>query len=198
MPAKPTAPPKAQRPRMTPGYGVATTPPNTRRFSWAAAERRLKASRNYWITSTRRGGRAHAIPVWGLWLDGAVYFSSDPASVKGRNVAARPDIVIHLESGDEAVILEGRAECVTDGAELKRFADVYEKKYAFRVDTDNPMYGVYRLHPDVALTWSERAFQASATRWVFPKQRATTTRTATAARKNALTRRRATPKRSSR
>ena len=70
------------------------------------------AGRSYWVTTTRADGRPHAMPVWGLWLDGALWFSSDPDSVKGRNLAARPDAVVHLESGDEVCILDGRVRRV--------------------------------------------------------------------------------------
>ncbi len=73
--------------------------------------------RNYWVCTTRADGRPHAMPVWGLWLDDAVLFSTDPESVKARNLAARPDVVVHLESGDDVVVVDGRAERLT-GSEL--------------------------------------------------------------------------------
>lgn len=54
------------------------------------------------------------MPVWGIWLGGAVYFGTDRRSRKAKNLAANPSLVIHLESGDDAVILEGAAEEVDD------------------------------------------------------------------------------------
>jgi hypothetical protein len=132
---------------------------------WSFVAERLAGARNYWVGTTRPDGRPHAAPVWGLWLDGAFYFSSDPASRKGRNLAARPDAVVHLESGDDAVILEGTLERVGDAAVLARFADAYDAKYGIRMDTTDPDYAVYRLWARAAYAWREQDFPRSATRW---------------------------------
>src|SRR5206468_1261755 len=79
-------------------------------LEWRDVELWLAPARNYWVATVRADGRSHAMPVWGVWLDGAVWFSTDPVSLKGRNIARDPRIVIHLESGDEVAILEGVAE----------------------------------------------------------------------------------------
>jgi PPOX class probable F420-dependent enzyme len=128
-------------------------------------DEKLAASRNYWIVSTRPDGRPHAMPVWGIWLEGSVMFSTDPTSRKGRNLSARPDVVVHLESGDDVVIVEGRAETVTDAALRTRFADAYEAKYQFRPDPGNPDHGVYQVRPVRAFSWLEKDFPVTATRW---------------------------------
>jgi hypothetical protein len=107
------------------------------------------------------------MPVWGLWLEGAVYFSTGRTSQKGRNLAADPEVVIHLESGDDTVILEGVAVEVTDKDLLGRFADAYEKKYDFRPDVDDVDGLYYRLRTRKALAWREQDFPESATRWHF-------------------------------
>jgi nitroimidazol reductase NimA-like FMN-containing flavoprotein (pyridoxamine 5'-phosphate oxidase superfamily) len=151
---------------MPAGYGISRGAKG--RLPWRWAEERLAASRNYWIVTADLTGRPHAMPVWGVWLDGAVWFSSDQASRKARNIEARPEIVVHLESGDEVVILEGRAEIVTDRPALERFADVYEEKYGFRMDLQQPIGLVYRLPPRAALGWTESALPRTATGWEFP------------------------------
>jgi hypothetical protein len=71
---------------------------------------------------------------------------------------------VHLESGDDVVILEGRAEEITDPVLLTRFADAYEAKYQLRPGTDGgaPIYG---LQPRVVHAWRERDFPQSATSW---------------------------------
>jgi general stress protein 26 len=158
--------PRIRRPEMPAGYGISSGAEG--RLPWRWAEERLAASRNYWIVTAGPGGRPHAMPVWGLWLDGAVWFSSDRASRKARNIEAGPDIVVHLESGDEVVILEGRAEVVADRPALERFARGYEEKYGFRMDLDEPIGLVYRLRPRTSFGWTESEFPRSATRWDFP------------------------------
>jgi hypothetical protein len=152
----------ADRPQM-PGYGIAETPDG--RLPWTWVVEQLSAARNYWIVTSRATGRPHAMPVWGLWLDEAVIFSTDPASVKGRNLAARPEVVVHLESGDDVVIVEGRAQQLA-GSELPAgFVDAYDAKYGHRVDTSDPAFGFYRLRPSTVLAWRESDFPTSATRF---------------------------------
>lgn len=52
--------------------------------------------------------------MWGVWLDGVLYFGTGAGSVKARNLAANPALVVHLESGDKAVIMEGEAQWLTN------------------------------------------------------------------------------------
>jgi PPOX class probable F420-dependent enzyme len=153
------------RPDIVAGYGIATAEDGQLPWSWT--EERLTASRNYWIVTTRADGRPHAMPVWGLWRDGAVLFSTDPGSVKGRNLAARPDVVVHLESGDETVVVEGRAEWVS-GAQLPDgFVADYAAKYGHTIDTSDPAFGFYRVAPRKVLAWREADYPTSATRFTF-------------------------------
>ncbi|HTW20886.1 MAG TPA: pyridoxamine 5'-phosphate oxidase family protein [Mycobacteriales bacterium] len=151
----------AGRPPMAAGYGIATDAEGMLPFDWA--EQRLTESRNYWVCTTRADGRPHAMPVWGLWLDGAVFFSTDPGSVKGRNLAARPDAVVHLESGDELVLAEGRVERISGAEVPAEFADRYDEKYGHRIDLADPSFACYRLRPDRVIAWREKDFPTSAT-----------------------------------
>src|SRR5262245_60149405 len=95
------AAPKPDRPDMPTGYGIAQIEKGLLSWEWVTAQ--LENSRNYWICSTRPNGRPHAAPVWGVWFEGALYFSSDRRSRKARNLAAKPEVVAHLESGDDTV-----------------------------------------------------------------------------------------------
>lgn len=147
-------------------YGIPKDGSGAEILPWDEIEKWLVKSRNYWITSTHPDGRPHAIPVWGLWLDGAILFSTSRHSRKGRNLAERPDVIVHLESGDEVVILEGRVEDVSK-TDLGRYMDEYDKKYGFRPDPPGDDDVVYRLRPKVALTWLERDYPNTATRWAF-------------------------------
>jgi nitroimidazol reductase NimA-like FMN-containing flavoprotein (pyridoxamine 5'-phosphate oxidase superfamily) len=154
---------QAGRPIMPAGYGIATGREGL--LPWAWVEERLASARTYWLATTRPDGRPHVMPVWGLWLEGAFYFSTARRSRKARNLAARPQAVAHLESGDEAVILEGPVHEVTDAALLARFADAYEAKYRFRPDPQDAANGSSVLRPRVVFAWREQDFPTSATRW---------------------------------
>src|SRR6266487_5702436 len=98
--------PEVSQPRMFGGYmGSAKLP-------WTWATERLNRARNYWIATTRPDGKPHSRPVWGVWLNNSFYFST--GSLAAQNLATRPIITVHLESGSEVVIIEGVAELVSD------------------------------------------------------------------------------------
>jgi hypothetical protein len=161
-----TTPGPAARPRATPGYGIPSEPPDSSLLPWPTVEGWLKASRSYWVCTTRANGKPHAIPVWAVWLDSSVCFSTDPASLKARNFTARPDVVVHLESGDDVCIVEGRVETIPVDL-LDRFIQAYESKYTFRIEPGNADFGLYRVRPRVVLAWLEKDFPATASRWTF-------------------------------
>jgi hypothetical protein len=153
--------PTATRPRFPDGYGIASSEEGMLPWSWAVE--RLEAGRNYWVATTNPDRSPHAMPVWGLWLDDAVLFGTSPESRKGRNLARDPRAVVHLESGDDCVILEGEVESV---AIDDRVADAFEAKYDWRPDPAEG--GLWlRLAPRVAYAWLERDYPSSATRFAF-------------------------------
>jgi general stress protein 26 len=127
---------------------------------WDWAEERLAASRNYWIVTSSEDGAPNAAPVWGVWADGAVYFGTNPRSRKGQNLARDQRVVVHLESGDEVVILHGEVEIheVDDS-----ILDAYEAKYGYRP----PGTKLFRLRPRRALAWLEADYPKTATRFDF-------------------------------
>jgi hypothetical protein len=156
--------PHANAPRMPASYGVPTDSSGAELLPWAWAVEQLEQARNYWVCTTRADGRSHAAPVWGVWVDGALWFSTSPESQKGKNLARDPRAVVHLESGDDVVILEGeavRSECPDS------VCDAYEAKYGYRLDRGNADTPVFVLWPRVAQTWTERDFPKAAVRWTF-------------------------------
>ena len=159
--------PTPTAPQIDESYGVPTDGSGGERLPWAWAIERLIASRNYWVCTTRADGRPHATPVSGLWLDDAFWFSTARASQKARNLLQSTSVVVHLESGDETVILEGEVEQEHEHDVLEGYADAYDAKYGFRLNPHGEGSAVYRLRPSVALTWDECDYPSTATRWVF-------------------------------
>jgi general stress protein 26 len=156
------------RPDMPDGYGLAPLSAEEDQQAWDAAQEKLRSAHNYWIGSTRPDGRPHAMPVWGLWWEEAFYFSTDPGSRKGRNMAAQPEVVVHLESGDEVVILEGRVGIEQDARVLEALDQEYYQKYQFHLTgSEAPDGSVYRLKPRTVFAWLEKNFPESALRWRF-------------------------------
>lgn len=159
--------PSAERPNFAPDYGISNAPPTAEHTNWSVVVEKLTVARNYWISSSSPEGRPHAAPVWGLWIDGALYFGTDPRSKKARNFAANPRVVVHLESGDDVIILEGSMEALQGSETPSGFLDAYEAKYSFRPPFEPDGPGPLRLRPTSALTWLETDFVNSAIRWRF-------------------------------
>src|ERR1700748_2060743 len=110
---------------------------------WDDVERALRAARSYWLCTTRADGRPHAMPVWGVWLAGALWFGTGRVSIKGRNLARDPRAVVHLESGDDVVVLEGEVELPAERDKLERFVELYEQKYGERIDVPETNRGIF-------------------------------------------------------
>ena len=170
MPRKKTpgrAVPRAERPAMDRTYRVPAGRQGLLPWDWA--RRRLIAAHNYWVSTTGGDRSPHAMPVWGLWLGEAFLFSTARRSRKARNLARNARLVVHLESGDQTVILEGRAREITDAETLQQYAAAYHRKYRYRPDPGDRRQVTYGVRPRKALAWRERDFPESATRWRFPR-----------------------------
>jgi nitroimidazol reductase NimA-like FMN-containing flavoprotein (pyridoxamine 5'-phosphate oxidase superfamily) len=159
--------PQGGRPMMPADYGIKEPKSGSGLRSWSETTGKIAAAHNYWIGTTRPDGRPHAMPVWGLWLNESFFFSTGRRSRKALNLAHAPYLVVHLESGDDVVILEGTAREVTDQALLAEFVEAYDKKYSFRPDPKDANNAYYTLDLRVAFAWLESDFVGGATRWQF-------------------------------
>jgi general stress protein 26 len=152
-------------PNVPPMYGLK---PRQQYLPFSHAEERLSKSRNYWICTARADGRPHSIPVWGFWLDGGFYFGTSRASRKARNLAHNAAVSIHLDSGDDVVILEGTAVEVdiNDKSTLQSLDAASRAKYKMPLMA-TPELVLYSVRPRVVLAWTENNFPNNATRWEF-------------------------------
>jgi len=157
--------PEPSRPRMFGGHLEPVRLP----WQWAVAQ--LVVARSYWIATTRPDGQPHCRPVWGIWMDNVLYFST--GSLAWKNLAHNPATTVHLESASKAVILEGTTAEMPDPSLLEQVAAAYEAKYHWKMDTDELPYA---FRPQVAFGWLSddegldggSAFHGTATRWRFP------------------------------
>jgi len=159
--------PDPQRPYFGKTYGI--DPSSAGLLPWSWVTEQMARSRNYWIGSTRPDGRPHVAPVWGVWLDGVLYFSTDRSSRKSRNLAVNPQVVVHLESGDDVVILEGVVDELRDLELYKQVARAYNAKYEGLFMDEASLSGlVYAVRIQDAFGWLEQDFVRSATHWKYP------------------------------
>jgi hypothetical protein len=161
--------PTPGRPVIPAGYGQADPATSLgTKLPWTVVEEWLVNARTYWLTTTRPDGRPHAVPVWGVWRDGGLCFSTGAETATARNVAANPAALAHPGNGDQVAIIEGTVEGVTDRAALVEFAETYERKYDWPVDPDAPPGPVYRLAAARVLSWNaEESLVGTMTRWEF-------------------------------
>jgi hypothetical protein len=108
------------------------------------------------------------MPVWGVWLNDAFFFSTARKSRKGQNLAANPACTITNDDGEEAVIIEGTATQLLDAAEQERVATSYKKKY--KIDPRSMGEPIYRVQPAKVFGFVEKTFPKSATRWTRRQQ----------------------------
>jgi nitroimidazol reductase NimA-like FMN-containing flavoprotein (pyridoxamine 5'-phosphate oxidase superfamily) len=161
--------PEVGRPVLPDGYGVPEN--NDGLLPWSFVEERMTAAKNYWIATANREAKPAATPVWGVWVAGKFYFDGSPETRRGRNMAENPHIAVHLESGDQVVILEGMAQMLgkPDPQVAEQVAAEYRRKYANFGYSPTPdqwdQGGLVELTAEKAIAWSQ--FPTDMTRWKF-------------------------------
>lgn len=154
--------PPARHPHAPAGYGFGKGADDVMQ-PWSHAQKRLEVARNFWLATVRPDGRPHVTPVWGVWLDGAIYFGGGSTARWARNLAAQPSAAIHLESGDDVVILEGEiVELVADVDLLSRIVTAWNGKYG-RLAPE-PTTRLFRFAPRSARAWRDWSLR-DGTRW---------------------------------
>src|SRR4026209_2887785 len=115
-----------------PRYGdaSATAPP------WDTVERLLIDAQLYWIITVRADGRPHAVPLVGVWHDGAFAFCTGGEEQKQRHLDGNPQFAVrtggtgaHGGRAGKDVVVEGTAVRVTDPGPLQELADAWPAKY---------------------------------------------------------------------
>lgn len=162
---------QATRPFM-PGYEMMFDK-KRRLLPWAWASKRLSTSHNYWLATSRPDGRPHVMPIWGVWLENAFYFSTGRRSRKSRNLKLNSSCVVCPETASEAVVLEGVVREVTDSKLLRRFGAAYKKKYDWDMgDLEKSKDPIYSIQPRVAFGFVEDSsgIHGNPTRWEIKSQ----------------------------
>jgi hypothetical protein len=115
-------------------YGSAPIP-------WARARDALAASHGpgftFFLGTMRPDATPHAAGLGAVWAEDTLWFVTGPRTRKARNLEANPACTISCRLPGIDVVLEGRAERVTDAEPLERLATVYrEGGWPAEVDGD--------------------------------------------------------------
>ncbi|HYM16033.1 MAG TPA: pyridoxamine 5'-phosphate oxidase family protein [Dehalococcoidia bacterium] len=161
--------PRVDRPDIP--YGILGPDEGAGLLPWSRVSDRLRAAYVYWLATASADGRPHAVPVWGVWHEETLYFSNGPTTRTGRSLAANPAVSVHLESGEDVVIIEGTVEATRDRRLGARLSRLYRDKYVWREPVPPPWWA---LRPRTAFAWlcpsvglAESVFASTATRWTF-------------------------------
>jgi general stress protein 26 len=160
--------PRVSRPYM-PGYGIAGADQGSGLLDWSWAAQRLTEARSYWVATVWPSGRPHLMPVWAMWDDSTLWFSSAVGSRKTKNLRADPNCVITTEASDP-VIIEGQATMVTGPARLQRVIDLMNAKYATHIEVgflDPAVNATFGVRPHRVFGMQDADFTGSPTRWIF-------------------------------
>jgi len=160
-------PTRITRPHFPPGY--VDNPISE--VSWEYVAGQLRDAKHYWLCSVRPDGRPHCVPRWAVYLDGLVYYDGSPETRHARNIIENPHVALHLESGSQAIILEGTsAPAGKPSADLAgRLVQAYHVKYAemgYAPKADQwDAGGLYVFTPRQCLAWT--VFYENPTKFVF-------------------------------
>ena len=129
----------------------------------------MNRCRTFWVSTIHAGRlRPHVMPVWGVWVDDAFFFSTGRKSRKGQNLAANPACTVTNDDGEEAVIIEGTAQEVKNASLLDCVAVAYTKKY--KMDPRSMDEPIFEVRPRTVFGFVEKTFPKSATRWKFSSE----------------------------
>lgn len=135
----------------------------------------------YFLGTCRLDGTPHAAGIGAQWMDGDLYFTSNPATRKARDLAVNPVCTVSVRLPGIDLVLDGSAERVTDPGRLERVAAGYRAGgWPAEVEGDAltapfsapsagpPPWQVYRFtfHTAVGVATTE---PSGATRWRFER-----------------------------
>lgn len=140
-------------------------------LEWKEVVDRFAAARVYWVHTTGASGSPNASPVWGVELQGVLYFYTHSGTVKARNLEKNPLVVVHLESGEDVLIVHGRFLYLGHPGQHPDVLELFDKKYdgqderRFLPSSDASFDILYCLEPDRAIAWTLPDTEASSRRW---------------------------------
>ena len=164
---------KLTRPTFPPGY--VDKPASFLTWDWVAAH--LTESKNYWLCSIRPptpeapAGCPHVVPRWAVFIDGKIYYDGSPETRHARNIESNPNITVNLESGTQAIMLEGTSvPAEKPSRELgQKLSQEYKKKYKDFGYAPEPNSwdagGLFVFTPRQCIAWT--SFTENPTKFVF-------------------------------
>ena len=162
--------PKILRPQFPEGY--LENPKSL--LTWQEVETRLGNAINYWVCTTQPNGHPHVVPKWGVWVGRQFYFDGSPETKHARNMKVNPNMAVHLESGDEVVIVYGAGTAVAkpEADVAVTVARLYGEKYRDLGYAPEPTQwdagGLFVFTAQKVLAWTK--FTDDPTKFIFDEE----------------------------
>jgi hypothetical protein len=113
------------------------------------------------------------MPVWCVWHENALFFSTDASSRKARNFTANPAVAISTDGADASVIVEGVVSPVESYGLRVQICELYSVKYGMSIRAtatgitfDDVYAPLYVVTPTLALGVTDEV-ESRMTRWRF-------------------------------
>jgi hypothetical protein len=124
------------------------SPSDRHPLDWSWVENQLADAGTYWVVA-HSSGHPHPRPVWGVWLHRQLHLSIGSPAVRAA-LRTDPVVTVHLDSGTDVVIVEGRIATPTTAA--GQVIDAYNRKYEWEYRVED--YGELTvIHPLTVLAW---------------------------------------------
>jgi Pyridoxamine 5'-phosphate oxidase len=163
------------------GTAAASEAGSSRPLRWEDAQQRLSQGGWFWLVTVRPDGAPHAMPVFAVWSESAMFICSKDTARKSRNLDADGRCVVTTDTGDLHLIVEGTARRVRDEATLRRASGAFAATYDWptvvagdRLDAEygaptsgGPPYNVYEITPTKVFALPTDAETTTPTRWRF-------------------------------
>jgi general stress protein 26 len=143
-----------------PEYGISNN--QIGMVSWNQVNEWMDESKNYWINSSKPNGNPHSRPVWGIWMENNFYFGGGSKTQNATNLRNNPKIIVHTESGEKVVIIEGTAKTFDDKELNTTLGKAYEKRYGM---SHPPPF--WRVIPQIVFAWSMEDFENTPTKFIL-------------------------------
>ena len=159
--------PSISRPHFPEGYLAA---PKSY-LAWPQVQEQFVAALHYWVCTVTPDQFPHVVPKWGVWVNDHFYFDGSPQTRHARNLKSNRAVAVHLESGEQPVILNGFCQALERPAsELgKLIAEMYTRKYAELGYSPLPDQwdngGLFEVTPQTVLSWTK--FTDDPTKFTF-------------------------------
>jgi nitroimidazol reductase NimA-like FMN-containing flavoprotein (pyridoxamine 5'-phosphate oxidase superfamily) len=144
--------------------------PSASPLTWDETRARLERAELFWITTVRADGRPHVTPLVAVWHDDALHFCTGAGEQKAVNLAGNPNVALTTGTNEwnagVDIVVEGRAEKVTDHDRLTELAAAWQNKWdgQWNFDVDEGGFthrdgtnvaGVYAVRPTRAFAFGK-------------------------------------------